>query len=152
MLNGQSGIGEDCLILEFLVTSVLKSLRHAPTTGKTVFLSFVLLQRILDAKPTVLCHYRHAIAGFSRGGVKIFAFMPGERIEDWDIYPNGTWALVDHFKSSGAPTGGINTNRFFPIFSATPEIDIRWDYWQKQRKAAVRYMKPWSWEECQFFA
>jgi hypothetical protein len=119
------------------------------TTGKTVFLSFVLLQRILDAKPTVLCCNKNTIVGFSREGVNEFK-LDGT-IEDWDVYPNGTWALVDDFWSGGVPSGGLNSTRFFPIFCATPEESDRWDFWQHQRKAAVRFMKPWSWEEYEFY-
>jgi hypothetical protein len=132
-------------VFDFRVSGNLVLIPPRGTIGKRPFLSFVLLQRILDAKPTVAC-CDGMIIGYSREGVTNF-----KGIEDCDIYHNGTWALVD-YQSGCVPSGGLNNARFFHIFSAKPGPEnSKWDFWQKERKATVRFMKSWSWEEYEFY-
>jgi hypothetical protein len=123
-------------------------------SGKTVFLFFVLLQRILDAQPTLLCYDGGKAIGFDKSGVQIFD--PDIASTEWHRYPYGTWVLIDSLftesgNAAGTPLGGFRFPKFFVVFTTSPRPD-RYQEWAKQQGAWTRTMRPWSCEEYSFVA
>jgi len=73
-----------------------------PIIGKTLFLYYVLVERILDRRPTM----------FQIESKCIFLFVtPGHLETHWDLFDPesqpGTWALVDSNAEAVTPRGEL---------------------------------------------
>jgi hypothetical protein len=113
--------------------------------GKTIFLLFILLLRILDGEPTIFRYRQGWLVGFSKEGAKMYK----ESWDDWSLYPEPpTWVLSDpDFAAEGdhlgAPSGLMNNRRMFAVFTTSPNIE-RWYKWEKQRAVVTIVIQPWS--------
>ena len=113
-----------------------------PGIGKSLFLYFTLVYRVLHGLPTAF--------EFKVG--KIYYF--GEKLKLYDTYDMidpegypGAWALSDSNQVLHQPSGEFTTplSRFFTLQATSPQ-PIRWKTWSKYRGAEIYAMKLWSWE------
>jgi hypothetical protein len=112
--------------------------------GKSFFLYYILIERVLDAEPTLFqLDSKRAFMLFGQADVCVHHL---ERI-DTEKYP-GAWALVDSNASINEPRGELCVfeSRFFLIQATSPQPS-RWKEWAKQRDAPLVVMEAWSWQE-----
>jgi len=106
--------------------------------GKTCFLQWLLLERLLDGKPTIL-RTKKDYAYFSANG-----FF---RISEFELpSPSNTWLLADPGLGAGGPP--MRTG-LFTIFTTSPSEGI-YKEWRKQNSARLFIMNPWTWPELNF--
>jgi hypothetical protein len=120
-----------------------------------VWLFYLLLQRILDAKTTILRYYDGIVVGFTVKGVELFPPHRPETLKRVQEYPEGTWALIDEqFRISGdtyvAPEGLFSSPNLYTIFTASQPN--RYKSWMKQSCATRLIMNPFSMREYLFAA
>jgi hypothetical protein len=111
--------------------------------GKTTFLYFVLIERILAAKPSLLQLDPHVIF-FVDGTLKVFS---RGSLLDPGGHP-GVWALVDSNANLSVPDPvftGLHSS-FFVVQASSPNT-ARYKSWKRQLSAKLVVMKEWSWEE-----
>ena len=117
----------------------------SPLIGKTLFLYYALIERILDKEPTA----------FQLDSKRVFVFFGptdvqvcpnGERL-DPEKFP-GAWALVDSNASLIQPEEKLISDRskYFVIQATSPQ-PLRWKAWSKYCDAELAVMKAWSWPE-----
>jgi hypothetical protein len=120
------------------------------STGKTVFLFYLLLLRILEGKPTLLRLDKGRLVGFSSDGMRVHSSKEPDRDDLWD-YPRGTWALADpnygEERVFGAPGGPLlHDPHLFVVFTTSPERK-RFAEWAKQTISPVLVMHPIPYDE-----
>jgi hypothetical protein len=121
--------------------------------GKTSFLFYVLVQRILDKKPTLLRYSASKIIGFNESGVDEFSNSPPSDDKAWRSYPERTWVLVDsNFKgpyNTTEPSGAIlnETRNFFIIYVAFPDVHDRYNEFSKRNNMPLRVIPDWDMDE-----
>jgi hypothetical protein len=124
--------------------------------GKTVFLFYILLQRILDAQPTILRYVGGTLIGFSTDkGLEDIIGNGNGTLRRVQSYPCGTWALADpEFAAAGAEKGApgseLKQGNLFTV--TTSPLEEQYEEFQKQRNATLLVMNPFSWEEFLFAA
>ncbi len=107
--------------------------------GKTIFLYYALMERILDGLPTL----------FQLDPTRVFMFLgpadvriygSQERL-DPGSYP-GAWALVDSGSELIRPRVKLTTigSKYFVIQASSPKPS-RWKEWSKQLNAPLAVMK-----------
>jgi hypothetical protein len=112
--------------------------RKSYSTGNTLFLQWLLLDRLLDGKPTIL-QTRDNYASFFAGSFS--------RISELNLGSSmDTWLLVDPQIAGGGPPMRC---RLFTIFTASPAEATHKD-WMKQCSGRLLIMNPWTWEELNF--
>lgn len=116
-----------------------------PGIGKSLFLYFVLIERILNGQCTAYQRSPNSvILMLDRHDVRIFR---ANACFDCQGFP-GTWALVDSNATLGQPRDEfMDTHSDFYLVQATSPQPARWKAWKKQLSAAMAVMKPWSWKE-----
>ena len=119
-----------------LLASSAKYLTYS--TGKTLFLQWLLLDRLLDGKPTIL-RTKNNYSSFSANGFT--------RISEFDLgsHPD-TWLLVEPQFGVGGPPMRCH---LFTIFTTSPS-EATYKEWMKQNSARLLIMNPWTWEELNF--
>jgi len=109
-----------------------------PGIGKTLFLQWLLLERLLDGKRTIL-RTKNDYAYFSANG-----FI---RISEMALPPfPDIWLLADPLFGGNTPP--METG-LFTIFTTSPS-EKRYKEWRKQNLAKLFIMNPWTWEELNF--
>ena len=150
VLLGHPGVGESNLVKSCDCVSFITSPK---CTGKTVFLFYALIQRILNAQSTILRYEDGRYIGFDNRGCKAFGAHP-QGDPDW-VYDDRTWVLADtQYKAAENPTGIptaplTSVTSFFVVFSTSPKRERYYD-WAKINSCLYLYMKPWTWEEIHF--
>jgi hypothetical protein len=114
-------------------------------SGKTVFLLYLLVVRILQKKPTLLRLADNQLIGFSDNGLRLHSLDFPTRDPIWD-YPQGTWALTDPAYtisgSSGEPSGPLLTNtNLFVVFTSSLKATQHHE-WVRQTGSPMIVMKP----------
>ena len=111
-----------------------------PGVGKTIFLYYVLVRRVLNAQ----------ITAFEDRPDQVY--LPGPRFESMQVissqhYP-GAWALSDSNDSliKPNPSFTLQASCFFTLQAASPQPK-RWYGWPKYREAAIVAIDLWSWTE-----
>jgi hypothetical protein len=113
-------------------------LRHF--LGKTLFLFWLMTERLLDGKPTIFQTKKDEYAYFSAEGFRRLSDRELKRIDN-------TWLLVDMQYSTGPPP--MKRNVPFTIFTTSP-LEKVYKQWMKQVSARMVIMNPWEWEELNF--
>ncbi|KAM6499073.1 hypothetical protein JOM56_004581 [Amanita muscaria] len=115
-----------------------------PGIGKSIFLYFVLVERILNGQCTAYQYTSTVILMLGSHDVRIF---PADPRLDTRKFP-GTWALVDSNVELIPPRGEFTSahSKFYLIQATSPQPS-RWKAWKKQLSAAIAVMKPWSCKE-----
>ncbi|KAK0467017.1 uncharacterized protein EV420DRAFT_660246 [Desarmillaria tabescens] len=120
-----------------------------PGIGKTLFIYYLLILRLLDGLPTALqIGYTNSFIFFDASGVYII--MHHLSTSSLQRYiPKGTWALVDDVVSLPGEEENIFSLYGSPFFvvhacSAQPRY---FDYAKKKRASSTYYMLPFSWRE-----
>jgi len=117
--------------------------------GKTFFLYFALVERLLDALPTALQLGRDDIFLFQSDGVRLLPAAANIALLEFlhTITPR-IWALVDSNATLNIPAEMFisHTSPFYVVQATSPKLD-RWKEWKKQRKANEAVLQPWSWDE-----
>lgn len=116
-----------------------------PLLGKTVFLHYALIERVLDGLPTFFQRETGRVF-MLLGPTDVRIYHSQERL-DPERYP-GAWALVDSNASLVHPREEFigDTSQLFVIQATSPQ-PLRWKEWSKQLNAPLAVMKAWSWEE-----
>ncbi|KAF9513103.1 hypothetical protein BS47DRAFT_988844 [Hydnum rufescens UP504] len=117
----------------------------SPGIGKTIFLYFLLVERILQGRPTALQRNPDRVILITNTGkVQI---IPDKKHMDPQGFP-GVWGLVDSNDSLMKPHWVFTDShsQFFLVHSCPPQ-PVRWKAWRKKFSASIAVMKPWSWEE-----
>lgn len=111
-----------------------------PGIGKSLFLYYILISRILTGKTTVFENEMNNIYLFGD------YFQRSKRIHEM-AYP-GAWALSDSNARLTQPSDGFigAGSQFFTVQATSPQPH-RWKTWQKYRNAEMVAMDWWSWEE-----
>ena len=123
----------------------MKQFVSSPLTGKTFFLYFVLIERILNGQRTAFqCDHGRAILILDHHDLQIF---PVATRFDPEAY-SGMWVLVDSNSRVVQPRDEFISahSKFFVVQAASPQ-PMRWKTWKKERDADMAVMKPWTWEE-----
>ncbi|KAG8891282.1 hypothetical protein FRB99_003729 [Tulasnella sp. 403] len=117
-----------------------------PGIGKTLFLYYVLYQRLVDCKPTLFQAKPAVFYLFDKSGVRE---LPSIFTGLWDIVSSGTWALVDSNTEVKRPASAIlNCRRVFIIAVASPCNDcMEWCKARNQHHICTYCMEPWMLEE-----
>jgi hypothetical protein len=145
---GHPGIGGICC--SFIPGALFDSLLYCK--GKTVFLFFVLIQCILDKRPTLLRYSKGTIIGFTNE-FKVFPYI-SDLVAETAKYPYGTWALADSEFSAdgdGRPGNELKGSNMFTIFTTSP-LEARYKEFCKHRNAPTLVMNPYSLDEFLFSA
>jgi hypothetical protein len=108
------------------------------STGKTLFLQWLLLERLLDGKPTVLRTDKDYVYFYAKGPIRI----PESRLASFA----DTWLLVDPQFGGGSPP---MESGLFTIFTTSP-FETRYEGWVRENSADLIIMNPWKWEELNF--
>jgi len=109
-----------------------------PGIGKSWFLTFLLVYRIMLGLPTIWQTDKLTYHKFTTKGLTIHHLY--EQISDPDKLDPKVWALMDE-----SPGTGDHYNQWFFIHASSPQPgQIKW---RKQRNAQVYYMSPWTWAE-----
>ncbi|KAH8116378.1 hypothetical protein DFH11DRAFT_1580210 [Phellopilus nigrolimitatus] len=120
--------------------------------GKTTFLFVVLINRLLNAEPTLFRGCKGNYIGLSEHGC--FIYPPSPSPNNLAIYPKGVWVLadpgfaVDAFGAIDEPLYNLN---FFVVYTTSPN-EARFKEWHKQTNATTLFMAPWSWDEIERIA
>ena len=113
-----------------------------PYLGKTIFLYYILVNRLLENKPTVLQNSSSGVFIFNDKGCYML-----EASSDQDYYRIGhqdTWALVDLGEKFAKPANVIVNSSFFLVMASSPQ-PTRWkDVREHRGPAALWFMKPFS--------
>jgi hypothetical protein len=132
--------------------SLLFFLANGKQSGKTAFLFYVLVQRILDKKPTLLRYSDDRIIGFNENGVDEFSPSPSSDDEAWLSYPERTWVLVDSNNLEGPyyteePSGAIlhESRKFFIVYAA--HRDNRYSRFSERNNMPLVVIPEWSVDE-----
>jgi len=115
-----------------------------PGIGKTMFLYYILIHRILHGQPTAFQPTSSHTLIFHHSRAEIF----GEHTTiDSLAYP-GAWALSDSNADVYQPRREFVElhNRFF-LVQATSSQPSRWKAWSQQRRAKLAVMDFWTWSE-----
>lgn len=141
VIAGQPGIGLSLFCLASTGSQGLSS-------GKSVFLLYILLCRLAHKLPTVL-HIRSSYALlFHEGGVKEFKQLGTYTYNKLasEVGPLGRiWALVDSNDDLIKPSSLFKDGPFFVVL-ATPPRPIR-DDWPSGKAFRFFYMKMWAFSE-----
>ncbi|TPX36095.1 hypothetical protein SeLEV6574_g08093 [Synchytrium endobioticum] len=107
--------------------------------GKSLFLKYVLIERLLDALPTAI--QRICLTTI------IFPIL----VSDTSNITKPTWALVDSNAEVVIPCHGFVENTQVLIIQATSPKLARYKEWTKHAGALLYYMNTWTWEETAFY-
>ncbi|TPX32516.1 hypothetical protein SmJEL517_g04344 [Synchytrium microbalum] len=118
-----------------------------PGIGKSIFLLYILIERLLDGLPTALQTELSCYHYFDHSGV---VMNPPSRTCPSDI-GNPTWALVDSNEKVATPCEGFLGNDQVLMLQATSPKVERYREWTKQAAALLYYMNTWTWEETAFY-
>lgn len=142
IVTGQHGIG-----LSFSHSTIPGS--QGLSSGKSIFLLCLLLQRLALKLPTILqigledpiLFYKNGVKqlGQPKSGAAYYAFL------SWDHPFRRIWALVDTNRDLLEPSRALSTGPFFTVEATSPRHP-RFD-WVKNLRSATFYMKPWSFSE-----
>ncbi|TPX47861.1 hypothetical protein SeLEV6574_g02414 [Synchytrium endobioticum] len=121
----------------------------SPGIGKSVFLVYVLIERLLAGKPTALQFEPDGYYYFNVSGVKFYA----QAVECPSSYENPTWALADSNEDVAIPCVGFRRSSFAVIVQATSPRVARYKSWVKHREVnnGIYYMNNWTWEEIAYY-
>ncbi|KAF8330174.1 uncharacterized protein EI90DRAFT_2973201, partial [Cantharellus anzutake] len=118
-----------------------------PGIGLTVYLTYCLVNRLAEGKPTVLSKSRSMRFAFLSSGVY---HIPSNSFDDWDnpevsAAGSGDYGLSLFDLSLGE---GVNTlvSRWRTLVASSPE-PRKVDKWVKENHVKKFYMKTWSWQE-----
>jgi len=125
----------------------VQTISHTNFVGKTCFLSFVLVLRLLEQKPTVLYIGSEDSSGehdsgyyyFSKDGVESDISKIAAMSEDSNV-----WLLAD-----GRPdmfVSGPLLPSWLVIQASSPKKTL-WKKWATHRDACIWLFRPWKWEE-----
>jgi hypothetical protein len=111
-----------------------------PGIGKTTFLYYVLVCRVLAGEPTMFEYEKHGIYSFTD------TFQHLDKI-DARASPNA-WALSDSNSALWKPNQSFTGqgSQFFVLQATSPRPE-RWHSWKKYRNAKMVTMDLWSWDE-----
>jgi hypothetical protein len=115
------------------------------TIGKTVFLSYVLIERLLTGLPTVYQTSKSMTFVFlGPDDVRIY---PQSTYLDPEKYPDA-WALVDSNEDMIVPRPELtdSNSKYYVIQASSPQPK-RWKEWKKKLSASLIVMEAWTWEE-----
>jgi hypothetical protein len=113
----------------------------------------VLVQRILDKKPTLLRYSPSKIIGFNENGVDEFSNSPPFDDKAWCSYPERTWVLVDsNFKgpsNTTEPSGAIldENRKFFIVYMAFPDVRNHYKQFSQNNNMPLRVIPEWDDDE-----
>ena len=138
VVTGQPGIGEEFITRgEYDLTLI--------ALGKSTFLFYVLISRILLAQKTAFQWSSSRTFFFNdRHDVRTFTQM--DRIDP--VGHPEMWALSDSNADVVTPRAEFTDARsqFFVVQATSPQ-PTRWKTWSKQLGANLAVMNPWSWQE-----
>ncbi|KAG0130296.1 hypothetical protein HOY82DRAFT_382825 [Tuber indicum] len=115
-----------------------------PGTGKTFFLSYLLVRRLQKRQPTV----------YRADDKSCFLFdedTPGHEISSKSLSrlppqkKRKLWVLTDETIQN--PRWHMPTSGWFVVLAASPEKVKASRQWQKERNPDVYFMSPWEWPE-----
>jgi hypothetical protein len=113
-----------------------------PYLGKTILLYYVLVNRLLENKPTVLQNNSKDVFIFDDKGCHVVE--ASSRQYSYRIGHQDTWALVDLGDKVATPADVIVDSSFFLVMASSPQ-PTRWKNVLKYRApAALWFMKPFS--------
>ncbi|TPX34301.1 hypothetical protein SmJEL517_g03034 [Synchytrium microbalum] len=148
---------EYCLLHEFLkrisaegtvkLGMTSRAIVGNPGIGKSIFLLYILIERLLDGLPTALQTSLSCYHYFDHSGVIMNA---STRSCPSDI-GNPTWGLVDSNQEVVNPCVGLIGNSQLLVVQATSPKVERYSEWTKQANALIYYMNNWTWEEAAFY-
>ncbi|TPX35706.1 hypothetical protein SmJEL517_g01884 [Synchytrium microbalum] len=118
-----------------------------PGIGKSLFLLYELIERLLVGAPTALQNHRSFYYYFSESGVA--KRLSTEYCPSRSASP--TWALVDSNQEVDSPCGGFLDNKLVLVLQATSPKVKRYKEWTKQARALYYYMNTWTWEEIAYY-
>jgi len=134
---GQPGCG-GYLVCHF------SALANSNVLGKSFFLSYLLVRRLLRSQPTVYrrgddcCYiFQEDTAGIMVDARHLFG-LPGDQ-------KRKLWILTDETLDN--PQWQDGTHEWFVILAASPKKVRDSKQWAKDRNIGVRYMSNWGWEE-----
>jgi hypothetical protein len=113
--------------------------------GKTLFLSYLLIEGILDGHPTAYQWEQSRLFLFL-GPTDVQVIRHDQRL-DTQAYTRAM-ALVDSNSSLVQPRPDFTSpfSRFYLVQTTSPQ-PRRWKEWKKDLSASMVVMKPWSLEE-----
>jgi hypothetical protein len=114
-------------------------------TGKSMFLYFILIERILNGQPTAFQGaFSRAFLMLGKHDVRVY---PSHVWLDPSGFP-GLWALVDFNAGLVQPRHEFTDSRSkFFVVQASPPQPARWKACGKNLSASIAVMNLWSWEE-----
>jgi hypothetical protein len=115
--------------------------------GKSFFLYFLLIERILAGQPTAW-QFRSSDVILIHNHNKIQMFPENVWLDTQAPEYSGYWALVDSNAQVVQPRGEFTDthSKFYLVQAASPQ-PARWKAWKKYLSASIAVMKPWSWDE-----
>jgi hypothetical protein len=144
-------IPADAVRVKLLSQVCLLLIESTGSKGKLFSCFTSLIQRLLDAQPTIFRSWQGLLVGFDSDGVHEHP----SRDEVFKLYPKGTWFLADSQNAvpvtSGAPGTLECDHRFFIIFATSSPLNQYWSF-LKYVGAIEIAMEPFRWEEIQFIA
>jgi hypothetical protein len=138
VVTGQPGIG-------MRSTCILPITSNRFITGKTTFLHYLLIERVIDGKPTAF--QVSANGTFFLLGQHDLRYVPVGTAMDPAGFP-GVWALVDSNAGLIEPRSEFTSirSKFFLVQTSSPQ-PRRWKAWRTQLSGDIAVMKGWSWPE-----
>ncbi|KAF8576198.1 hypothetical protein K439DRAFT_1623009 [Ramaria rubella] len=121
-----------------------------PGIGKTFFLYYILIKRLLEGKCTVLQDRAPYFLFFDDAGCREIQITDTQHadLSDKPYAMRQTWILVDSNDGMDKPAE-FATGRLcdaFVVQASSPRIS-RWKGWVKERGGRALIMQPWSWPE-----
>jgi len=119
------------------------------SSGKSIFLLLLLLQRLALKLPTIVQISRWDPVLFYKNGVKQLG-QPNSGAAytaflSWDHPFRRIWALVDTDRYLSGPSRALRTGPFF-VVEVTPPYHPHFN-WIRDLRSKTFYMKPWSFSE-----
>ncbi|KAG0640762.1 hypothetical protein HOY80DRAFT_1115969 [Tuber brumale] len=115
-----------------------------PGSGKSFFLSYLLVRRLLEGQPTAfriddnICYLFDSSSNGVKTDANCLFGLPEDR-------KKGLWILTD-----GVLTGArwnMMNHGWFVVLAASPAKVGASNQWKKDRNVASRYMSNWEWDE-----
>jgi hypothetical protein len=140
VVTGQPGIGKYPIWVD-----IEQYIDTVFTVGKTVFLHYVLIDRILNG--LVTAYQIDSKRAFLFLGPNHVRKISADEILDPEVYDRA-WALVDSNANLDSPREEfVNMfSKFFVVNTSSPQPQ-RWKSWKKYQSASLTVMRPWSWKE-----
>ncbi|KAH7886488.1 hypothetical protein F5I97DRAFT_1788978, partial [Phlebopus sp. FC_14] len=114
-----------------------------PGIGKTYFLIYALIERLLQGKPVAFQLDRHRYALFAEAEVTLHDAARSRT----PLWRSDLWALSDSNEITILPADAFQSTADIRIFQATSPAFKRWKGWSKQRNVGRFVMDVWSIEE-----